>query len=97
MDREEIGIEIENLEWKKEMVDKMYTHAKALVDLEDEIKRCNEEIDLDYDLVQLRNTIDRLSVDLDNEIENLKEELENIDDDTNEYLDYEYRHSKLDY
>lgn len=95
MDREEIGIEIENLEWKKEMVDKMYTHAKALVDLEDEIKRCNEEIDLDFDLVQLRNTIDRLSVDLDNEIENLNGQLENIDDNTNEYLNHEYWQSQF--
>lgn len=95
MDREEIGIEIENLEWKKEMVDKMYTHAKALVDLEDEIKSCNEEIDLDFDLVQLRNTIDRLSVDLDNEIENLNGQLENIDDNTNEYLNHEYLQSQF--
>lgn len=95
MEREELETAIADMEWKIEQLDKMYEHARALVDLEKEIKDANEEIDLDYDLIQLRNTIDRLLEDCKEEKAELEGDLENIDDDTNEYLNHEYWQSQF--
>lgn len=97
MEREELETAIADKQWKIEQLDKMYEHAKALVDLEKEIKDANEEIDLDYDLIELRNTIDNLLEDCKEEKAELEGDLENIDDDTNDYLDCQYRHDQVDY
>lgn len=87
MTEEEYNQELERLDEGIDNLEKMYQHAVELLELD------REEFDIDYDLVELRNTIDRKLTDYKSEKENVKGDLENLKDHQNEYLDYEYRKS----
>lgn len=93
-DEEESSAEIENIENQIEDLNEMYQHSLELIRLNGDEK---DIFDLDFDLFSLRNTIDNRITDLEETKENIKLHIEMLRDNTNDYLDYEYRHNKLDY
>lgn len=93
-DEEESLDELKNIDEQIEDLNEMYQHTLELIRLDGDEK---DVFDLDFDLYSLRNTIDNRMVDLEETKENINLHIEMLKDNTNEYLDYEYRHNKLDY
>lgn len=93
-DEEESLDELKNIDEQIEDLNEMYQHTLELIRLDGDEK---DVFDLDFDLYSLRNTIDNRMVDLEETKENINLHIEMLKDNANDYLDYEYRHNKLDY
>ena len=90
-DEEQSLDEIKNLEDMVKDLEEMYQHSLELIRLD------NDAFDLDFDLKSLRDTIDNRIVDCKEVIENIEQHIEMLQDNQNDFLDYEYRHNKIDY
>lgn len=84
MDKEELLTELEDIDYKIELLEKMYQHAKDLVDLND------EDFRLDTNFEEMRDEIDVRLTDFKEKRNNIRENIRDFDANKRELEEYSY-------
>ena len=88
MNREELEEQQQFCEEKIESLKEAKKNVENLIYL-------NQTLDLDWDFESLSNELSRNIKDCENELDNISDSFEDIDDNTNEYLEVEYWRSQF--
>jgi hypothetical protein len=84
MDKEELLTELEDIDYKIELLEKMYQHAIDLMDLNE------EDFKLDTNFEEMRDEIDIRLSDLKEERDNIREDIRDFDANKRELEEYSY-------
>lgn len=84
MDKEELLTELEDIDYKIELLEKMYQHAIDLMDLNE------EDFKLDTNFEEMRDEIDTRLSDFKEERQNIKDNIRDFDDNKRELEERRY-------
>lgn len=84
MDKEELLTELEDIDYKIELLEKMYQHAIDLMDLNE------EDFKLDTNFEEMRDEIDTRLTDFKEERDNIRENIRDFNANKRELEEYSY-------